>query len=113
MSDGERQKRRRDRARALRDAEPPTDGVAVEAQVSDPPAIAAQAAALATTTHDYPRMLYHPDGRTTIVDTLEHHHRLEPEGWGTTPLAVHQQRPVSHHGFLSTDNPFARPLPHW
>jgi hypothetical protein len=49
-------------------------------------------------------MLYHPDGRTTIVETAEEHDRLTPDGWGTTPLAVHQQRPVTHHGFLGAAN---------
>ena len=45
-----------------------------------------------------------PDGRTIIVDTPEDHDRLMPDGWETTPLAVHQQRPVTHHGFLGANN---------
>lgn len=36
-----------------------------------------------------------------------------PDGWGTTPLAVHRQRPVSHHGVLGTANPFSAPLRRW
>jgi hypothetical protein len=55
-------------------------------------------------------MLYHPDGRTTVVDTPEEHARLTPDGWEMAPLAVHLRRPVTHHGFLgaaSSDHPLA------
>lgn len=63
---------------------------------------------------DYPRMLYHPDGRTYVVETAEDHDRLKFQGWEIAPLDVHRQRPVTSHGALvGTDNPFARPLPRW
>ena len=61
----------------------------------------------------YPRMLYHPDGRTAVSATPEQHNQLMAAGWGTAPLAVHQKRPVSHHGVLGTDSPFSRPLLRW
>ena len=63
---------------------------------------------------DYPRWLYHPDGRSVVVQTPEDHDRLKPEGWDTVPLAKHRQLPVSHHGVLGDpDHPFARPAPRW
>jgi hypothetical protein len=49
-------------------------------------------------------MLYHPDGRTTVVDRPERHDRVKPDGWEMAPLAVHRQRPVSHHGILGANN---------
>jgi len=112
MSGAERQQRRRDKARALRNAAPPPDVVAVQTNRSEPEAIAAPRAGKPGAA-DYPRMLYHADGRTTVVDTPEAHDRLKPDGWEMTPLAVHRQRPVTHHSFLGTDNPFARPMPRW
>jgi hypothetical protein len=112
MSDAERQQRRRDKAKAARDAAPPPDVDAVQTNGSEPEAIAAPTAG--TPGHaDYPRMLYHPDGRTMVVDTPEAHDRVKPYGWGTIPLAVHRQRPVTHHGFLGTDNPFVWPMRRW
>lgn len=34
---------------------------------------------------DYPRMLYHPDGRTITVADPEEHDKLAKEGWDTVP----------------------------
>jgi hypothetical protein len=110
MSDAERQQRRRDKLKAARDAVAPRDVVAVQTNGSEPEATAAPPAGKPD---DYPRMLFHPDGRTTVVDTPEAHDRVKPEGWETAPLAVHRQRPVMHHGVLGTDNPFARPMRRW
>lgn len=36
---------------------------------------------------DYPRMVYHPDGRTRIVATPAEENDLLPEGWQQTPPA--------------------------
>lgn len=54
---------------------------------------------------DYPRMLYHADGRTRVVATPEEHNAQTPAGWGTIPLAVHLQRPVWHHGIPRRQKP--------
>jgi hypothetical protein len=43
-------------------------------------------------------------GAPRVVETAEEHDRLTPDGWGTIPLPVHQQRPVTHHGFLGAAN---------
>ena len=100
MTNAERSRRRRIKAKALREAAPPSDVVTVEANGSEPEAIAAPPAGPA----DYPRMLYHPDGRTTIADTPEQHDQLTPDGWGTIPSPIHQQRPFTHHGFLGASS---------
>ena len=41
---------------------------------------------------DYPRMVYHPDGRTRVVATPAEENGLLPEGWQQTPT-VNYQRP--------------------
>jgi hypothetical protein len=112
MSDAERQQRRRDRLKALRDAASPPEVVAVQTNGSEPEAITAPPAGKPGPA-DYPRMLYHPDGRTTVVDTPERHDRLKPDGWEMAPLAVHRRRPVTHHGVLGPDNPFVLPMRRW
>jgi short subunit dehydrogenase-like uncharacterized protein len=39
---------------------------------------------------DYPRQVYHPDGRTERVENAEQEQALG-EGWSRTPSPVHQQ----------------------
>lgn len=99
MSNAERSRRRREKAKALRDAALMPDLVAV---ANGSETIAAPLRYgdphNGKSGPDYPRMLYHPDGRTIIVDTPELHARLTPDGWVITPLAVHRQRLVWHHG---------------
>lgn len=112
MSDAERQQRRRDRAKALRDAAPPPDGLAVPTNGSEPDVVAAAPIGKPGPA-DYPRMLYHQDGRTIIAATPEQHDRLKPDGWEKAPLAVRRQRPVTHHGSsaqttIPSWRPFAR-----
>lgn len=112
MSVAERSRRKRAKAKALRDAALTPDVVAVQATVrcpslekvledlmTDP--IAAPTAGKPDP--DYPRMLYHADGRTLVVATPEEHGALTPEGWETIPRAVHQQRPVTAHGVFGAD----------
>jgi hypothetical protein len=137
MLAAERQRRYRAKARALRDAATPpadsntvtakadgsepdqqdddhpdarasgdlSDGLPLSDLIADghPPGIPGRPGA------DYPRMLYHADGRTLVVDGPEAHDQLIPDGWGTVPLAVHLRRPVTHHGVLgaSHDHPLA------
>jgi hypothetical protein len=103
MSSAERQRRYRARAKALRDAATPSaagDVVAVTAKTngSEPTCFAAEEVpALGTNaitalpaerphytgSDDYPRMLYHPDGRTIVVESPEEHDKAMADGWGT------------------------------
>jgi hypothetical protein len=56
---------------------------------------------------DYPRMVYHPDGRTRQVETAEEENALLPDGWGQKPSAVHlKPKPSPSVGYGSND-PFA------
>ena len=110
MSAAERQQRRRDKAKALRDvAQKPIQSAPMQPARTPLPAGRPGNSGGA----DYPRMLYHPDRRTTVVNTSEHHDRLKPDGWEMTPLAVHRRRPVTHHGVLGGDNPFMWPMRRW
>jgi hypothetical protein len=114
MSDAERQQRRRDKAKALREAEQRPPISTIQSATTQPARTPSPAGRPDNSGGaDYPRMLYHSDGRTTVVDTPEQHDRLKPDGWGMAPLAVHRQRPVTHHGFLGTDNPFVWPMRRW
>jgi|307.fasta_scaffold30880_2 hypothetical protein len=56
---------------------------------------------------DYPRMLYHPDGRTIIAETPEEHDKLAREGWEQMPLPIHQQRPATTSASTSGTDPLA------
>ena len=38
---------------------------------------------------DYPRMVFHPDGRSEVVDTPEAEDALRKEGWGQKPHDIH------------------------
>ena len=89
MTDAERSRRKRVKARALHEATRMSDVVAAPPEV--------------IMSHDYPRMLYHPDGRTTIVGTFEQHEQLTPGGWDTVPYPVHRQRQATVHGALGAN----------
>lgn len=100
MSVAERSRRKRAKAKTLRDVALTPDVVAVQANGSEPMvAIGAEV----FPDHDYPRMLYHPDGRTTIAATPEAHEALKPDGWGIVPLAAHRQRQATVHGALGAN----------
>lgn len=47
---------------------------------------------------DYPRMLYHPDGRTITVASPEEHDKLAKEGWDTVPADIHMHPKPSPSG---------------
>lgn len=54
---------------------------------------------------DYPRMLYHADGRTIVVQDPAEHDKYHHEGWDTVP-PLNRPRPVSNHGQLgATSDP--------
>lgn len=57
---------------------------------------------------DYPRMLYHPDGRTIVVVTPADHDALAQDDWGTVPLDIHRQPPVNLTPILSGGDPLAQ-----
>ena len=40
---------------------------------------------------DYPRMVYHADGRTMQVETAEQEDGLRSEGWGQRPHPIHMR----------------------
>lgn len=46
---------------------------------------------------DYPRMLYHPDGRFLVVQNPEQHQAQLEKGFSQNPQPQHQQRPVTSH----------------
>lgn len=52
---------------------------------------------------DYPRMLYHADGRTLVVETPEEHDALMPEGWDTVPAEIHLRPPVTQAAEMVSD----------
>jgi hypothetical protein len=54
---------------------------------------------------DYPRMLYHADGRTLVVETPEEHDGLIGDGWDTVPAEVHTQPRATPAPALSTGDP--------
>lgn len=43
---------------------------------------------------DYPRMLYHPDGRHVVVQSPEQHQAQLAGGFSQFPQPMHQQTPV-------------------
>jgi hypothetical protein len=57
---------------------------------------------------DYPRMLYHADGRTLTVDTPEDHDALMGSGWDTEPAAIHQRNKPTPAPTLSGGDPMAQ-----
>jgi len=57
--------------------------------------------------NDYPRMLYHEDGRTIIVESPEEHDKLARDGWEQMPLEIHQQRPATPSPSMSGGDPLA------
>jgi hypothetical protein len=115
MTDAERSRRHREKARALRDAAtPPADlnDQAAQANASASDAMAAPSPGQPGPA-DYPRMLFHADGTTLVVQTPEEHARRMADGWSPTAFAVHLQRPITYHGFLGADNPFVWPMRRW
>lgn len=57
--------------------------------------------------NDYPRMLFHPDGRTTTVEDAPAHDRLAREGWDTVPGDIHMQRQATPSPAVSGAEPLA------
>src|SRR5215469_14357946 len=106
MTATERSRRRREKAKAMQGAatpptDQPNDDIAVLASASEPEAIVAPPATPAAV--DYPKMLYFADGKTAIVDNLEHEKQLMTDGWSTVPFETHRQRPVTSYGVLTSD----------
>lgn len=56
---------------------------------------------------DYPRMLYHPDGRQITVQTPGQHQAHLEQGFSQTPMPVHHERPATHSPMLSNSDPLA------
>lgn len=103
MSVAERSRRKRARAKALRDAAPMPDVVGVQGNGSEPVGAITTPPVAEVFPGDYPRMLYNLDGRTCVAETAEQHEQLTLEGWGTVPLVAHRQRQPTVHGALGAD----------
>lgn len=56
---------------------------------------------------DYPRMLYHKDGRMIIVHTPEEHNELMGSGWDTEPAETHKKVQATPSGYISSSDPLA------
>jgi hypothetical protein len=56
---------------------------------------------------DYPRMLYHPDGRTLVVDTPAQEDPLLHEGWVGKPLPVHLRPKSTPSMVFGSNDPLA------
>jgi hypothetical protein len=56
---------------------------------------------------DYPRMLYHADGRMLVVHTPEEHDGLMGSGWDTEPSEAHT-KPAVTHSSLAAGDPMAQ-----
>ena len=54
---------------------------------------------------DYPRMLYHPDGSTMVVDSPGEHDELARQGWAQEPMDVHRQPVVTRSPAMSSADP--------
>jgi hypothetical protein len=77
----------------------------VNGSVPDPDAIAEVISG-----HDYPRMLYHGDGRTITVATPEEHDELMKAGWVTMPYPVHTRNSPTPAALSPTLWPFTWPF---
>jgi hypothetical protein len=55
---------------------------------------------------DYPRMVYHKDGRSRIVQTPAEENGLRAHGWGQQPHAAHR-RPANAMPVVSGADPIA------
>lgn len=53
--------------------------------------------------NDYPRMIYHTDGRSMVVASPEEEDKLRADGWGQRPSATHLQRAATHAPALVPD----------
>lgn len=58
--------------------------------------------------NDYPRMLYHPDGRTTVVEDAAAHDRHARDGWDTVPADIHRERAATQTPMQSGGEPLAQ-----
>lgn len=56
---------------------------------------------------DYPRMLYHADGRMITVHTPADHEALMGSGWDTEPTEIHQRKAATPSPTLSGGDPMA------
>lgn len=57
--------------------------------------------------NDYPKMLFHGDGRTMVVETPEEHDAFDREGWEQTPLPIHTTPKPTPSGFSASGDPLS------
>jgi hypothetical protein len=56
---------------------------------------------------DYPRMLFHPDGRTMVVDDPAQEDPLLHEGWSQKPAEAHLKPPATPSVAFGGGDPLA------
>jgi hypothetical protein len=56
---------------------------------------------------DYPRMIYHPDGRTMQVETAAEEDGLRADGWGQKPSPIHYRPKPSQSVSYGSNDPMA------
>lgn len=56
---------------------------------------------------DYPRMVYHKDGRNRIVQSAAEENTLRFEGWGQQPQAQHRRSGTSAMPIVGASDPIA------
>ena len=56
---------------------------------------------------DYPRMVYHKDGRNRIVSTAAEENTLRFEGWGQQPQPQHRRTGTSAMPIVGASDPIA------
>lgn len=55
--------------------------------------------------NDYPRMIYHPDGRSQVVEDAAKENTLHLQGWGQKPTEQHRQRIATPSPIMSGNDP--------
>jgi hypothetical protein len=55
--------------------------------------------------NDYPRMVYHPDGRSQVVEDAAKENVLHLQGWGQRPTEAHRARPPTPSPTMSGNDP--------
>lgn len=86
----------------------PSEAVAAQEAASESPAVPAPARPGNAARSDYPRMLYHPDGQTLIVNSPEEHDAKMQEGWDTVPPESFRRPKASPGAVTGSGEPLAQ-----
>lgn len=55
--------------------------------------------------NDYPRMVYHPDGRSMVVEDAARENVLHLQGWGQRPSEAHRAKVATPSPIMSGNDP--------